>query len=126
MGKGISRSSMRICRGEFSLDFTRHDYREIDDYLIQAKSYKRGRKSPIYYLNLSSSFDIEVSSFFRHKNSGKIIDTKKAESISDKELRKDWEKIAIMYAWVFTYNGHGYLVLLVVLFQLLVLFVVCS
>ena len=90
------------------MDFTRHDYREIDDYLIQAKSYKRGRKSPIYYLNLSSSFDIEVSSFFRHKNSGKIIDTKKAESISDKELRKDWEKIAIMYAWVFTYNGHAF------------------
>lgn len=92
----------------FALDFTRHDWREIEEYLHPVKAYKKGRSKPCYYLNLSTSFDIEVTSFFRHRETGKIIDVKQAEKIPDAVLRKQYEKIAIMYAWVFTYDGHAF------------------
>lgn len=92
----------------FSLDFKRHDWREIRDFLRPCKFYKKGRAKPIFYGNIVTSFDIEVTSFFRHKISYEIIDTKKAESIDEKKLKKEWEKIAIMYAWVFTYDGHAF------------------
>ena len=98
----------RIPRGSFSLDFVRHDHTEIDGYLHPVRAYKKGRVKPVEYLNLSTSFDIESTSFFRHKETMQIIDVKKAEKVEEKELKRNWEKIAIMYAWVFTYDGHAF------------------
>lgn len=92
----------------FSLDFKRHRADEIDDFLSPCKIYKKPGSQDIYYLNISTSFDIEVTSFFRHRETGEIIDVKKAEGIRSDDLRKKWEKIAIMYAWVFTYKGHAF------------------
>ena len=36
------------------------------------------------------------------------MDVKKAEKINPNELRTKWEKIAIMYAWVYVYDGHAF------------------
>ena len=89
------------------LDFERHDWRDISEFLRPCKAYKKGRTG-IEYLNISTSFDIESTSFFRHKETGEIIDTKKAQGIPDNELRKKWEKVTIMYAWVFCIYGHAF------------------
>ena len=91
----------------FSLDHKRHEWHEILDYLRECKIYKKG-KSKTEFLNIASAFDIESTSFFRHRETGKIIDVKQAEKIPENELRKSWEKIAIMYAWVFAYDGHAF------------------
>ena len=104
--KEVSPSSMTI--GSHELDFTRHNWKEIVNFLAPAKFYKKRMKEPLFYLNISTAFDIEVTSFFRHKESEKIINVKEAESIPENELRKNWEKIAIMYAWVFAYRGHAF------------------
>ena len=109
MGKRSSRSSKTILRGNaFALDFVRHDWREITEYLHPCKIYKKGREHPLFYLNVSTAFDIEVTSFFRNKETMEIMDVKKAESIKESVLRKSWEKIAVMYAWVFAYDGHAF------------------
>lgn len=92
---------------EFRLDFARHDWTEIDSYLRPCQSYKKGR-SGIEYLQLSTAFDIESTSFFRHKASGRIINTKQSQRIARNKLANEWEKIAIMYAWVFAYDGHAF------------------
>lgn len=96
------------CDSHFSLDFVRHDYKEITSYLHDCKVYKKPGNVIAEYLNIASSFDIEVTSFFRHTETGEIVDVKSAERIPDKEKRKHYEKIAIMYAWVFTYDGHAF------------------
>ena len=90
-----------------NLDFVRHDWKEIGKYLESCKAYKKGRTG-IEYLNIPASFDIESTSFFRNKETGKIIDTKTGQSIPDNELRKSWEKVTIMYAWVFCIWGHAF------------------
>ena len=100
--------SERSTKCHFELDFNRHDWKEIRDYLHPAKIYKKGRKNARFYLNISTAFDIEVTSFFRHKENGSIMDVKTAENIPESTLRRKWEKIAIMYAWVFAYDGHAF------------------
>lgn len=86
------------------LDSKRHSYRKITDYLRPCKIYKRGKV--VEYLNIATSFDIETTSFFRNRETLEIIDTIKAQSIDESDLRRNWEKIAIMYVWVFCYRGH--------------------
>lgn len=110
MDKAMTDSRSRETNGKpsFSLDFVRHDCSEIKSYLHPCKAYKKGKKGDLRYLNIATSFDIESTSFFRHRETMEIITTKQAESISDKDLRKSWEKIAIMYAWVFVYDGHAF------------------
>ena len=92
----------------FSLDFVRHDHTEIDNYLHPCKIYKKGGRSDVEYLNISTAFDIEATSFFRHRETGKTMDVKKAEKVNAHELRTKWEKISIMYAWVYVYDGHAF------------------
>lgn len=94
--------------GDFSLDPKRHDHTEISNYLRKCKIYKKTGQSVAEYLNISASFDIEVTSFFRNKETLEIVDVKSAEKIPEKEKRKKWEKIAIMYAWVFCLDGHAF------------------
>lgn len=89
----------------FSLDHVRHSYRSIDKYLREDKPIK---KNGLEYLNISASFDIESTSFFRHLNTGEIIQVDEAVKLDPNELRNDWEKIAVMYAWVFCYDGHAF------------------
>ena len=92
----------------FSLDFVRHNHTEIDKYLHPCKIYKKGGRSDVEYLNISTAFDIEATSFFRHRETGKTMDVKKAEKVNAHELRTKWEKISIMYAWVYVYDGHAF------------------
>ena len=99
-------NTTRSSTTEFRLDFARHGWSEIGEYLHPCKAYKKNGGAE--YLNVSASFDIEVTSFFRHRETMRIIDTMEAESIPEAELRKKWEKCAIMYAWVFTYDGHAF------------------
>lgn len=108
MGKTGNSTSLTMTNGDFKLDFKRHDWTEIKNFLRPSKAYKKGRVKPIQYLNLPSAFDIEVTSFFRNKVDNSIVDVKSAESIEERILKRDYEKIAIMYAWVFAYDGHAF------------------
>ena len=89
----------------FKLDFQRHPWKSIRGFLNPAKEYKRGNRT---YLNISASFDIEVTSFFRHRNTGEIVGVERCKGMEQNEIRKEWEKIAIMYAWVFCIDGHAF------------------
>lgn len=99
-------SSRRI-GSDFALDHVRHDWKEISSYLRPCKSYAKG-KTKIRYLNISTAFDIETTSIFRNRETGEIREVKHFKGVNRNILRKKWEKIAFMYAWVFVYDGHAF------------------
>lgn len=61
------------------------------------KVIKSQRKDGIEYLNVSCAFDTESTSFYENPATG--------ETRHD-PLSPDWEKRAVMYAWVFGINGR--------------------
>lgn len=72
---------------------------EIEKIMCDVNFVKNNHQE--YYGNLSCSFDIEVSSFYRRKDDhNDIITTKPTERESDK-----WEKCACEYCFVLGING---------------------
>lgn len=83
-----------------------HNERLSIDAFMQSVGLLRAYKKPkqnLYYLNVSASFDIETTSFYWNKETGETIPDRFNYPI--KEIKKNWEKHACMYCWVFTLNG---------------------
>lgn len=89
---------------EFKLDDTIYSLKDLDSILTDVKVVKTSKK--VQYLNVSVSFDIETTSFYRNTITGDI-------QVEQPILRKgkkvipnpNYEKCNTMYAWVFGFNG---------------------
>ncbi len=72
-------------------------YDNIEDILDDSVEFiKKGKQKE--YANVACVFDIEASSFYQDSNGN-------VKKVIDKDNDKDFEKRAIMYAWVFGING---------------------
>lgn len=88
---------------EYSMTMTRMTRNEFLSSLPpKIPSYKKEGKSKTRFLNVSSSFDIESTSFYM-SSTGETRPN--ARGLDKKEIGKTWFRQAVMYAWVFTLNG---------------------
>lgn len=73
-------------------------YESIDNITDDIEFVAKGKKQLLS--NVASVFDIEASSFYKNKNTGKTVFDRPSETDA-----KNWDKCACMYAWVFGING---------------------
>ena len=57
-------------------------------------------------MEVSCSFDTESTSYYENIENGQIIDVPSAKKIPRKVLDRHYRKGALVYAWIFTLNGH--------------------
>lgn len=74
-------------------------YHSIDDLLLEVDFVKTNKKTEI--ANVPCAFDIETTSFYRLASDHSIT-TKTPDDSGD------WEKVAVMYAFVIGINGRNY------------------
>ena len=73
--------------------------------LPHLKSVKKAGKSKTRFLDVSASFDIEVTSFYLDEMTGETMPT--SVELPKKEIGRRYKRRACMYAWVFTLGGYA-------------------
>lgn len=77
-----------------------HQIKEVINLAVSEADLIGTNKGERFY-NIPVSFDIETTSFYRDLD-GKTYNYKQVQQLDDQKL----EKTAIMYIWMFDFNGH--------------------
>lgn len=83
-------------------DKSQESCRKVDIILSTLGKPYKARKKAQYY-NVPCSFDIETTSFFRHRETGEVLSPAQHSMMG--EGKRSYEKEATMYIWMFGLNG---------------------